>query len=88
MEEGLVEEIFYDARHPYTRALLNSIPKLNDDEKSRLIPIKGSAPSLLNPPKGCPFADRCEFAFKRCYEEMPQYENFSETHRSMCFLKK
>ena len=88
MEEGLVEEIFYDARHPYTRALLNSIPKLNDDEKSRLIPIKGSAPSLLNPPKGCPFADRCEFAFKRCFEEMPQYENFSETHRSMCFLKK
>ena len=88
MEEGLVEEIFYDARHPYTRALLNSIPKLNDDEKSRLIPIKGSAPSLLNPPKGCPFADRCEFAFKRCYEEMPQYEDFSETHRSMCFLKK
>ncbi len=88
MEEGLVEEIFYDARHPYTRALLNSIPKLNDDEKSRLIPIKGSAPSLLNPPKGCPFADRCEFAFKRCYEEMPQYEKFSETHRSMCFLKK
>ena len=88
MEEGLVEEIFYDARHPYTRALLNSIPKLTDDEKSRLIPIKGSAPSLLNPPKGCPFADRCEFAFKRCYEEMPQYEKFSETHRSMCFLKK
>ena len=88
MEEGLVEEIFYDARHPYTRALLNSIPKLNDDEKSRLIPIKGSAPSLLNPPKGCPFADRCEFAFKRCFEEIPQYEDFSETHRSMCFLKK
>ncbi len=88
MEEGLVEEIFYDAKHPYTRALLNSIPKLDDDLKSRLIPIKGSAPSLLNPPKGCPFAERCEFAFKRCFEEMPQYENFSETHRSMCFLKK
>ena len=88
MEEGLVEEVFYEARHPYTRALLNSIPKLNDDEKSRLIPIKGSAPSLLNPPKGCPFADRCQFAFKRCFEEVPQYENFSETHRSMCFLNK
>ncbi|MBE6054273.1 MAG: ABC transporter ATP-binding protein [Clostridium sartagoforme] len=88
MEEGLVEEIFYEARHPYTKALLNSIPKLEDDEKSRLKPIKGSAPSLLNPPKGCPFADRCEFAFNKCFEELPKYEVFSETHRSMCFLKK
>lgn len=88
MEEGLVDEIFYEARHPYTKALLNSIPKLKDDEKSRLKPIKGSAPSLLNPPKGCPFADRCEFAFKMCFQEVPQYKDFSNTHRSMCFLEK
>lgn len=88
MEEGFVDEIFYEARHPYTKALLNSIPKLEDDEKSRLKPIKGSAPSLLNPPKGCPFADRCEFAFKKCFQEVPQYKDFSNTHRSMCFLEK
>lgn len=88
MEEGLVEEIFYEAKHPYTKALLNSIPKIEDDEKARLKPIKGSAPSLLNPPKGCPFANRCEFAFERCFQEMPNYKNFSETHRSMCFLEK
>lgn len=88
MEEGLVEEIFYEAKHPYTKALLNSIPKIEDDEKERLKPIKGSAPSLLNPPKGCPFANRCEFAFERCFQEMPNYKNFSETHRSMCFLEK
>jgi len=88
MEEGLVEEIFYEAKHPYTKALLNSIPKIEDDEKARLKPIKGSAPSLLNPPKGCPFANRCEFAFDRCFQEMPNYKNFSETHRSMCFLEK
>lgn len=88
MEEGLVDEIFYEAKHPYTKALLNSIPKLEENEKSRLKPIKGSAPSLLNPPKGCPFADRCEFAFKKCFEEAPQYKDFSETHRAMCFLEK
>ena len=88
MEEGLVDEIFYEAKHPYTKALLNSIPKLEENEKSRLKPIKGSAPSLLNPPKGCPFADRCEFAFKKCFQEMPKYKNFSETHRAMCFLEK
>ena len=88
MEEGLVDEIFYEAKHPYTKALLNSIPKLEESEKSRLRPIKGSAPSLLNPPKGCPFADRCEFAFKKCFQEMPKYKDFSETHRAMCFLEK
>lgn len=88
MEEGLVDEIFYEAKHPYTKALLNSIPKLEENEKSRLKPIEGSAPSLLNPPKGCPFADRCEFAFKKCFQEMPKYKDFSETHRAMCFLEK
>lgn len=88
MEEGLVDEIFYEAKHPYTKALLNSIPKLEENEKSRLKPIKGSAPSLLNPPKGCPFADRCEFAFKKCFQEMPKYNDFSETHGAMCFLEK
>lgn len=88
MEEGLIDEIFYEAKHPYTKALLNSIPKVEGDEKVRLKPIEGSAPSLLNPPKGCPFADRCQFAIDRCFEEMPEYKEFSETHRAMCFLAK
>lgn len=88
MEEGLIEEIFYDAKHPYTKALLNSIPKTYGDEKVRLKPINGSAPSLLNPPKGCPFAERCEFANKKCFDEMPEYKSFSNTHKAMCFLAK
>ena len=67
MEEGLTEEIFYDPKHPYTKALLNAIPQVQGDEKIRLRPIKGSAPSLLDPPKGCPFAPRCEFAFSKCF---------------------
>lgn len=85
MEEGTVEDIFYNPNHPYTKALLNSIPK-NHDEKTRLEPIKGSAPSLLNPPKGCPFAERCEFAMDKCFKEMPKYSKISETQKSMCFL--
>ena len=88
MEEGLIEEIFYDAKHPYTKALLNSIPKTYGDEKVRLKPINGSAPSLLNPPKGCPFAERCEFANKKCFDEMPGYKSFGKTHKAMCFLAK
>lgn len=85
MEEGTVEDIFYNPNHPYTKALLNSIPK-NHDEKTRLEPIKGSAPSLLNPPKGCPFAERCEFAMDKCFKEMPKYSKISDTQKSMCFL--
>ncbi|MEK5389194.1 ABC transporter ATP-binding protein [Margalitia sp. FSL K6-0131] len=86
MEEGLAAEIFYSPKHPYTKALLNSIPKMDDGEKSRLKPIKGSAPSLNNLPKGCPFAERCELAMEKCFTEMPAYKKFSETQSSMCFL--
>ncbi|GFZ29478.1 ABC transporter ATP-binding protein [Clostridium zeae] len=86
MEEGTTEEIFYETKHPYTKALLNSIPKVEGDEKVRLKPIEGSAPSLLDPPKGCPFADRCEFANSKCFDTMPDYKKFGDTHRSMCFL--
>jgi oligopeptide/dipeptide ABC transporter ATP-binding protein len=86
MEEGTTEEIFYSSKHPYTKALLNSIPKVQGDEKVRLEPIKGSAPSLLNPPKGCPFAERCAFAKPECVNKMPEYKSFSETHKSMCLF--
>lgn len=88
MEEGSAEEIFYSPKHPYTKALLNSIPKVKGDEKIRLEPIKGSAPSLFNPPKGCPFAERCEFAKPKCFNDMPEYKRFSETHRAMCLFAK
>lgn len=86
MEEGTIEEIFHSSKHPYTKALLNSIPKVQGDEKVRLEPIKGSAPSLLNPPKGCPFAERCAFAKPECVNKMPEYKSFSETHKSMCLF--
>ena len=85
MEEGTTREIFYAPKHPYTKALLNSIPRLSD-VKERLIPIKGTAPSLLNPPKGCPFAERCEFVMDECIVEIPKYTSFSSTQRCMCFL--
>lgn len=85
MEEGMAHEIFYEPKHPYTKALLNSIPRV-DGEKSRLKPIKGSAPSLKNVTQGCPFSDRCEFAIDKCFEMVPEYKNFSATQKCMCFL--
>ena len=61
MEEGKIEDIFYRTGHPYTAGLLASIPKRT---KEKLVPIFGTPPDLLNPPKGCPFAARCSRAMK------------------------
>ncbi len=86
MEEGLTDEIFYHPSHPYTRALLHAIPKPVTGVKERLEPIPGMAPSLLNPPSGCPFAERCNFATKKCLEGLPEYRKYSDTQRAMCIF--
>jgi len=86
MEEGLVEEIFYETGHPYTMGLKQSIPDVNRVGGGRLFSIAGSPPSLIDPPKGCPFAARCEKAMKVCLEHCPPYFQLSPTHRSMCWL--
>lgn len=86
METGTAEEIFYSPKHPYTKALLRAIPSLELKEGERLQAIDGLPPSLVNPPKGCPFAERCEYACEKCFAEQPEYQVFSETHHAMCFL--
>lgn len=86
MEEGLTDEIFYHPSHPYTRALLHAIPKPVTGVKERLEPIPGMAPSLLNPPSGCPFAERCNFATKKCLKGLPEYRKYSDTQRAMCIF--
>lgn len=86
MEEGTAEEIFYGASHPYTKALLQSIPNLASEKKKRLMPIEGNAPSLIDSDCGCPFAGRCNLAVDICHQEVPDYLHFSETQRSLCFF--
>ena len=86
MEEASVYELFYDAKHPYTLGLLNSVPNPNATTKERLEPIPGSPPDLLNPPKGCPFCNRCKYAMKKCLNEMPSMHQVSPTHQSRCHL--
>lgn len=86
MEKGDVYEIFHDTQHPYTKGLLNSIPKMHTKEKGRLVPIPGSPPDLMNLPKGCPFLARCPHAMKICREEQPPAYKISETHTSACWL--
>ena len=85
MEYGTVDEIFYHPRHPYTMGLLGSIPHVDGGEKRRLIPIDGTPPDLINPPKGCPFSTRCKYCMNVCNQEQPPY--FAEDkHRTMCWL--
>lgn len=86
MEEGKTEDIFYNPKHPYTMGLLKSIPRLDLGGKKRLVPIEGSPPDLLKPPKGCPFAARCPYAMRVCIEQRPEYTFVDENHRAACWL--
>lgn len=86
MEEAKVEELFADPKNPYTIGLLNSVPNPKAQGKERLEPIPGTPPDLLNPPKGCPFVDRCEQAMRICKDYEPSENVFSETHKCNCWL--
>ena len=74
--------LFQSPRHPYTFGLLSSLPTGHETE--RLVPIPGSPPDLANPPKGCPFAPRCQFAEERCRQELPGLREITPEHYSRC----
>ena len=87
VEYGTTDEIFYNPQHEYTKGLINSIPKLNAEEKERLVPIEGQPVDLLNPPAGCPFAPRCKSCMKVCPNKMPPKTELSDTHYTYCWLR-
>ena len=82
-EVGSVDDIFSDPRHPYTRGLLDSLPRL-DTEGGKLRPIPGAPPSMLSPPPGCPFHPRCPMAQPICSEEVPALRFIENTQSSAC----
>ena len=82
VEFGNLPDIYKNPKHPYTVSLLNSIPKLNNTEK--IIPLKGNPPSLINPPSGCRFYDRCPKAMEKCKKEPPKVKTASGF--VMCWL--
>lgn len=86
VESGTIDEVFYDPKHPYTWGLLRSIPRLDDDEKNELIPIPGTPPDLIAPPKGCAFAARCPYAMNICMEQDPDYTEYTSGHGAACWL--
>ena len=71
VETGDVDEIFYNSRMPYTIGLLGSLPRLDAKKDAALATLEGNPPSLLNLPKGCPFAPRCPLVTDKCHGEEP-----------------
>lgn len=86
IEKGTKEEIFYNPQHPYTLALLGSVPKLEWKSKQLLQTIKGTPPDLIAPPKGCAFARRCKYCMNICLEKEPHTTNFENEHSASCWL--
>lgn len=86
VESGTSKDIFYNPSHPYTIALLNSLPKHDTNKEDTLVSIPGTPPDLLNPPKGCAFASRCEKCMKICKEKQPPLFKLGNGHESSCWL--
>lgn len=86
VERGSCEDIFYRPRHPYTWALIQSVPRLDLRNKQELATIPGTPPDLLNPPVGCPFCTRCSYCMPICKEQMPEDTEFGNGHTASCWL--
>lgn len=86
VERGTCEDIFYRPKHPYTWALIDSVPRLDLRNKQELASIPGIPPDLLNPPAGCPFCTRCKYCMPICKERMPEYTDFGSGHTAACWL--
>ena len=84
-EQGTADEIFYNPCHEYTKGLLRSIPTTSNDDE-RLEPITGTPIDLLNMPKGCPFAPRCDNAMKICIRECAERMQINENHQATCWM--
>lgn len=85
VEEAPVEDVFRRPNHPYTKALLSEVPRI-ETGKRRFEAVKGELPSPLDPPKGCHFHPRCPFAMERCRVEVPARKEVAPKHLSACHL--
>jgi peptide/nickel transport system ATP-binding protein len=89
VEQGTLDELFYDPQHPYTWGLLGSITRVDQDSSQRLPAIAGLPPSLVSPPQGCHFRPRCPHAFDHCTEVPPLESHLTEVpdHLDRCWLE-
>ena len=85
IETGSSQEIYHNPKHPYTLALLNSVPRLDASERIRLDVIEGLPPDLVNLADGCSFAPRCKYVYDRCIDESPILEDALPGHTTACW---
>lgn len=86
VERGKTVDIFDDFKHPYTRALMSAIPRIDPESGRRKVRLEGDVPSPANPPSGCHFHPRCPRAMPVCSETYPRETNFSQSHACRCHL--
>ncbi len=86
IESAQVRDIYASPQHPYTKGLLGSIPRLDAKSKSKLTPIEGLPPDLIDLPKGCPFAARCSYVQDVCRAERPQLRAVGDGHHAACWI--
>jgi oligopeptide/dipeptide ABC transporter ATP-binding protein len=84
-EIARVDDLYEHPQHPYTVGLLGALPKLDSRESKRLVSIRGTPPDMLIPLQHCPFAWRCDYAFDRCWEEIPPQIEVAAQHQVSCF---
>ena len=87
VESGSAGELFHNPRHPYTWGLLQSVPRLDAPRKQKLTVINGQPPDLLQPPPGCPFHPRCNYAMQICAEQYPATSIVNTMHSVNCWLQ-
>ena len=85
VEKGTVRDIFYKSAHPYTKALLKSLPTIDTKKEEELISIPGTPPDLYAPPQGCGFASRCEHCMKICQANQPPVFELGKGHTASCW---
>lgn len=86
VEDAAVEDLYHNPRHPYTKALLRSLPRVDSTRSEMLDTIEGLPPDLIALPRGCPFAARCAFVVDKCRQENPGLHELLPRHRVACWV--
>jgi oligopeptide/dipeptide ABC transporter ATP-binding protein len=86
VERASTDDVFRNSKHPYTRGLIRSVPRLDKTTQERLYSIPGTPPSLINIPECCPFHPRCEHAMDVCRVKYPDETDFGSEHKVFCWL--
>ena len=86
VETGSSQDIFYRPRHPYTKALLRAVPRLDTEEEQSLESIEGTPPNMIDPPAGCAFSTRCFQCMRICQKSEPPMFEFEDGHTAQCWL--